>query len=241
MEALTTNQVAVMCGVDRTTVGYWVRTGKIQAIRSGKHYQIPVNDLRLFLESSGQTVPEALSLQSNQCLDFPTIQPCWEFFKASQIEGRCAACAAFKNALEPCFTRRRIGSGCCEVKCMDCEYYRKYYLPRMKFVHQIDMPALISKGLYVWGANYPFESMRGFEMGQSIGAGVESIVHRDSMEMVISFAKRRTLGDRCLPTHYSADVRTKENGKIAVQVSVAPLNEPIGTFLAIFDPVEVKP
>lgn len=130
---------------------------------------------------------------------------------------------------------------CCVDTCIKCEYYRKYYLPRMRFMHQINLPAAIYKGLYVWGANYSFESLCGLEIGAFIGAGIESIVHQDSMEMVISFAKRRSLGDRSLPSYYDAYVKTKNDGKIAVQLSVSSLNEPQGTFLAIFNPIKAKP
>jgi excisionase family DNA binding protein len=241
VEALTTAQVADLCGVDRTTVGYWVRTGKIQARRAGKSYQIQVSDLRLFLESSGLSIPEELGRQNHQRLDFPTVQPCWDYFTATHEQGRCETCVVYMNKVEPCFTCREIGAGCCAVNCASCEYYRKFYHSRIRFVHQIQSPAAVYKGLYIWGGNDAYESLLGFAMGQSIGAGIERVVHGDNMEMIISFAKRRALGDPCIPKYYQAEVKTKDKGKIAVQVLVTSLNEPAGTFLAIFDPLEVKP
>ncbi|MDA8141798.1 MAG: helix-turn-helix domain-containing protein [Desulfobacteraceae bacterium] len=237
MQALTTNQVADLCGVNRTTVGYWVRTGKIQARRSGKLYFIHENDLRLFLESSGQAIPPELARRSHQISDFPTVQPCWDFFKTNIADGRCDDCAASKNSAEPCFTYREGGVDCRDAKCLDCEYYRKYYLPRIKFVYQINLPAAVYRGTTIWGANSLFEALRGFDRGEVIGLGIERVVHQDSMEMAISNAKRRTMGDRSVPKHYQMDIRTREGDKTAVHLLVTPLNEPWGTFLAIFHPM----
>lgn len=121
---------------------------------------------------------------------------------------------------------------------MECEYYHKFYLSRIKFIHQIGMPAAIFKGLFVWGANRPSEALFGFNIGEAIGLGIERVVHPDSMEMVISYAKRRAMGDRSLPTKYSASIRTQNNEKKTVQLLVTPLNEPKGTFLVLFDSVQ---
>ena len=233
LEALTTNQVADICGVNRTTVGYWVRSGKVHAQRIGKLYKIPIADLRLYLESIGKTIPAALSQESNQLLDFPTIKTCRDFFESNHIDGRCSGCTISIDN-EPCFTYREVGSACCVGRCMECGYYNKYYLSRIKFVHQIGMPAAVFKGLFIWGANPPFEKLHGFKIGEAIGAGIERVVHPDSMEMVISYAKRRTMGDKLIPNSYRANIKTK-NGKITVQLLVTPLNEPKGTFLVLFD------
>jgi excisionase family DNA binding protein/PAS domain S-box-containing protein len=236
LEALTTHQVADICGVNRTTVGYWVRTGKIQAQRTGKLYKIPIADLRLYLESIGKAIPEALSQEDNQHLDFPTIRTCWDFFEKNRAEGRCKRCAIFKNN-EPCFTYREVGSACCTGICIACEYYEKYYRSRIRFIHQIGLPAAIIKGLFIWGGNRPSEELFGFELGEAIGLGIERVVHPDSLEMVISFAKRRTMGDQSTPNYYRAKIKTKNNEKKTVQLLVTPLDEPKGTFLVLFDPL----
>jgi excisionase family DNA binding protein/PAS domain S-box-containing protein len=236
LDALTTHQVADICGVNRTTVGYWVRTGKIQAQRIGKLYKIPTSDLRLYLESIGKPIPEALLQRRNQHIDFPTIRACWDFFETNRTEGRCSGCSIPKNN-EPCFTFREVGSACCVGRCMECDYYHKYYLSRIKFIHQIGIPAAIFRGLFVWGANRPSEKLFGYKKGEAIGLGIERIVHPDSMEMVISYAKRRTMGDRSIPNNYRARIKTKKNEKKTVQLLVTPLIEPQGTFLVLFDTV----
>jgi excisionase family DNA binding protein len=57
---ITVNQAASYCDVNRTTVGYWNRSGKLAANRIGKKYAIPVEGLCFYLQSTGQNIPEAL-------------------------------------------------------------------------------------------------------------------------------------------------------------------------------------
>ena len=57
---ITVNQAASFCDVDRTTVGYWIRSGKLAANRIGKKYAIPVEELCFYLQSTGQNIPDAL-------------------------------------------------------------------------------------------------------------------------------------------------------------------------------------
>ena len=59
-KALSVSQAAVLCSVGRTTVGYWIRSKKLRANRVGRNYSIPVQDLLVFLKSTGQQIPPAL-------------------------------------------------------------------------------------------------------------------------------------------------------------------------------------
>ena len=239
MKAFTSKQVAELCGVDRTTVGNWVRTGKLRAQRSGNKYLFPANDLRLFLESIGQAIPTALTQNGGYCLDFPTMQTCWDYYAKNGTQGWCQTCFVRKNHIEPCFVFHEPGSTYCAQTCATCEYYRKYYFPRIKFIHQINLPAAVFKNLYIWGANHSFEALYGFKAGQAIGVGTESIMHSDSVERAVLYGKRRTLGDRTIPNHYEANLRIRGECKIAVRVYVSSLNEPEGSFLVIFDPLAI--
>jgi hypothetical protein len=60
------------------------------------------------------------------------------------------------------------------------------------------------------------------------------------MEMVISFAKRRSLGHRQFPKHYETNFKTKAKERIKVFLSIVPLIEPSGTFLVIVDPLTTQ-
>ena len=233
---LTTSQVAKICKVDRTTVGYWIRTAKIKARRKGKKYLIAVNDLRLFLESQGQPIPKELFQGSSQDSIFHDIQPCWRSIQTEEARSRCIQCPVYERGIEPCFTFQADSTTCSPDRCLDCGFYRNFVYPRIKFVHQIDMPAAVYKDLFFWGANSRFESLCDLKKGQAIGYGLEHLVHPDSMEMVISFAKRRSLGHRQIPKHYETNFKTEEKGRIKVFLSIVPLIEPPGTFLVIVDP-----
>jgi excisionase family DNA binding protein len=59
-KTLPVSQAAALCGVGRTTVGYWIRSKKLRANRVGRNYSIPVQDLLYFLKSSGQKIPSEL-------------------------------------------------------------------------------------------------------------------------------------------------------------------------------------
>jgi excisionase family DNA binding protein len=233
---LTTSQVAKICNVDRTTVGYWIRTAKISAKRAGKKYLIAVDDLRLFLESQGQMIPKELFEGNCQDPIFPDSQPCWRLVQTKAAGTRCEQCPVYKRGIEPCFTYQASGTTCSAHRCPDCEFYRNYVHPRIKFIHQIKMPAAVYKDLFIWGANSCFESLCDLKKGQAIGYGIEQLVHPDSMEMVISFAKRRSLGHQQIPKHYETNFKTKKNERKKVFLSIVPLIEPQRTFLMVVEP-----
>jgi len=40
-QTLSVSQAAALCGVNRNTIGAWIRSGKIRAARIGRNYAIP--------------------------------------------------------------------------------------------------------------------------------------------------------------------------------------------------------
>jgi len=49
MELYSTGKVAKMLGVHRVTINRWIRDGKIRAVRIGKEYRIPEDEVRRLL------------------------------------------------------------------------------------------------------------------------------------------------------------------------------------------------
>ncbi|MBW2631892.1 MAG: hypothetical protein JRC90_09055 [Deltaproteobacteria bacterium] len=66
--------------------------------------------------------------------------------------------------------------------------------------------------------------------------GIESVVHPDSLETVISAAKKRTLGDPEVLRTYIIFLKNNQNGNLRVCVSLYPLGKPSGTFLVLAEP-----
>ena len=50
-KSISVSEAAALCGVGRTTVGYWIRSKKLHAMRVGRNYSIPIDDLLFFLKS----------------------------------------------------------------------------------------------------------------------------------------------------------------------------------------------
>ena len=148
---LSVSQVASLCGVGHSTVGYWIRTNRLRAFRIGKQYLIPVEELVLYLKSKGQEIPDELVELNAQLADTITFTNCWQYFMGTADRHDCDQCFVFKKRLKPCFTSKRIASFECSSACLDCGYYMKTYLPSIKFIHRISCPAAISKNLPMGG------------------------------------------------------------------------------------------
>jgi excisionase family DNA binding protein len=152
-ETLSVTQAAVLCGVGRTTVGYWIRSKKLRAGRTGKKYQIPVQDLLYFLKAEGQEIPVQLEKQNLNQPVFRTFQNCWRHFQDHSHGLNCEQCIVFKNRLQICFSARNSGKLSCLGHCETCSYYQDTYYPRLQFIHQFDTPAAVVKDLYFWAGN----------------------------------------------------------------------------------------
>ncbi len=230
-------QVADGCGVGRSTVGYWIRSGKLRADRLGRDYVVPEQDLLCFLSESGKRLPEWLQGGLRARSAFPSYRFCWEF--RSEEDGNasdCSGCMVQRKQMRACFAGRRHVVPGREIHCHRCPYYMDHIQARIGFVHQLAAPAAVYEDLHIWGANTPFLDLTGFSEVEVPGLGVERLFHADSLERVISNIRRRALGNPDVPTRYEVYLRRGREEKGRAEICVTPLVEPEGTFLILFYP-----
>jgi len=225
-QPLSVSQVAALCGVGHSTVGYWVRGNKLRVHRVGNQYSIPVDELVLYLKSKGQEIPDELAGVDAQLPDTRAFPNCWQYFRGTADRYECDNCFVLKNRLEICFTGKKTGSTQCPTDCPDCKYYIETYLPRIQLIHQISSPAAISKGFYLWGGNSPWAELCGVDERDLPGMGIEQIFLPDSLPMIIAGIKKRSLGDPSMTRSYRVFFKNDEKGKIAVQISLYGLDDP---------------
>ncbi len=219
---LSVTEAARICGVGRTTVGYWVRTNKIRGNRKGRNYKIPIEDLVLYLRAIGQEVPaELLEIFDEQPV-FKSFQNCWEFWSETKHGKKCPDCAVFKNKINDCFTTGKEG-------CPDCRYFQEHILPKISFVHQHNQPAAIVKNLSFWIGNSAFAKLCGLKTNDLIGIGFEKVFHPDSLAFVMTDFKKREYDNPNVNNSYKVFL----NNKTETQISIHSLNEPDGTFLIL--------
>jgi PAS domain S-box-containing protein len=108
------------------------------------------------------------------------------------------------------------------------------------FIHQIDKPVAVHKGLYLWSGNQSWADLLGVDVHELIGAGIEEFIHPDSLRMFISHDKRRHHGDPSVPDRYQAFLSDKNGRKIGVCLSVSPLIRPSGTWLVVAEMRELN-
>jgi len=233
---LSVSQVASLCGVGHSTVGYWIRANRLRAFRVGKQYSIPVEELVLYLKSKGQEIPDELAGVDSLAPDSRAFQNCWQYFDGAPEAHDCNNCVVFKNRVETCFTGIETGSLGCPTNCPDCNYYVETYLPKIQFIRQISSPAAIAKGLYLWSGNNPWAELCGVDEKDLPGMGIEHVFHPDSLPMIIAGIKKRTLGDPSVTKSYRTFFKNDEEGKIAVRISVYGLNTPAEALLILAEP-----
>ena len=235
-ETLSVTQVASMCGVGRTTIGYWIRSKKLRASRVGRNYSIPIEELLFFLKSTGQEIPHKLAEENLRGPFFRSFQNCWLYWQGTAYGRNCKDCVTFKNNLNVCFNARDRVSPGCSMECYECQYYQEIYLPRIQFIHQINLPAAVYMDFYLWGGNRKWAQLCGVQEKDLIGMGIECVVHPDSLETMISEVKRRVMGNPEIPITHAIFLKNKQNGKLRVRNSVYPLADPAGTFLSLVEP-----
>jgi hypothetical protein len=118
---------------------------------------------------------------------------------------------------------------------MPCAYYADHYLPRINFIQQLRPPAIIYKGLYIWGGNKAFLELCSLKESELPGMGMEKIFHPESLQTVISSIRKRAIGDPNVPVHYSVFLSAGENGRLKTDIAVYPLWEPDGTHLLLVE------
>jgi excisionase family DNA binding protein len=232
-KCLSVTQAAVLCGVGRTTVGYWIRSNKLPASRKGKKYEIPIQDLLYFLRAEGHNIPVELANENLNGPVFRTFQHCWQYYRGSSHGLNCHLCIVSQRKLQVCFSACNSGALGCSKPCQTCRYYQETYYPRLQFIHQFDMPAAVVKDLYFWAGNLKMANLCEVEEKDLVGMGVEKIVHPNSLEQVISGAKRKALGDPGAQTHCGIYIKSSRLDKIKTRLSVFLLKEPPGAFLIL--------
>ena len=232
-ESLSVQQVAALCGVNRNTVGYWCRSGKIRARRVGNRYAIPMKDLRFYLESTGRNLPEGLYSEDPQARIFKTIQSCWDYFRETPHGNGCENCRVFQKRLTTCFIARGLWTSERPKDCYECEYFRDIYLPRIQMIHQIAIPAFIYKDFHFWGGNKRGAELCGLEDREILGKGVEELVHRDSLEFLLSEFRMQDLKDPEFSGTFPIFFKNKNQRRIKVEASFCPLYDPERTWLVL--------
>ena len=235
-KSISVSEAAALCGVGRTTVGYWIRSKKLHAMRVGRNYSIPIDDLLFFLKTNGQEIPSILCERNCGGPIFKSFQNCWQYWKGSEHGQKCQGCIAFKNQLQACFTVKESGlQGCSD--CSTCRYYIDTYLHRIQFVHQIGLPAAVFKDLYLWGGNSLCADICSVQQKDLIGMGIEKIVHANSLPKVIESIRKLALGEPEIKKDCIITIRDDRNIPREIRLSVYPLREPGMAFLVLGVPL----
>ncbi|MFH1892810.1 MAG: helix-turn-helix domain-containing protein [Candidatus Zixiibacteriota bacterium] len=120
---LSTGQAAGICSVTPDTVLKWIRSGRIQAVRTpGGHHRIPHEALLEFLRSDRNQDRDDYSAK---------FQYCWEFnSKTGEIPEDCLNCVVYKSKTLRCYEMSELPPEIgharlfCQGTCQDCDYYR---------------------------------------------------------------------------------------------------------------------
>jgi excisionase family DNA binding protein len=233
-KAISVPEAAASIGVTRSTVNYWIKTKKLHARRTGRNYSIPVKELCLFLKSTGREVPAELESDDLSPV-FKAYRHCWNYWKGSDHGNGCGGCVVSDNQIEVCFTAKDSKRLHCSTKCHACDHYQNIYLPKIQFIHQIDYPAAICRGLLFWGVNSGFAEICQVPQKDFPGEGLEYVIDQESLGSVIADIKKLELGES-VPSADRLLLRNKTGGRLAASVSFFPLNEPPETFLMLARP-----
>jgi len=232
-QILTVTQVAAMCGVNRNTVGLWIRSRKLHAVRKGRNYSIPASELIFFLKSTGREIPPQLADATELAPYFRPVQKCWDYFQSQEHLNGCRECAVFKNQLDACFVGKDSSSTFCQGQCADCRYFQETYLPRIQVAHQMAVPAAVYKDFYFWGGNKLWARAIGRAERELIGLGIENVFHPESLGVVMASFKKWALGDLSVPRTDTVYLVNSRREKVAMTLSAYPLAEPVGAWLLL--------
>jgi excisionase family DNA binding protein len=230
-KTLSVTQAAALCDVGRTTVGYWIRSKKLAAVRRGKKYEIPVQNLLYFLKANGQKIPAQLENENLNGPVFRTFQNCWQYYQDQSHGLNCPQCIVYKNRLPVCFSARDDGKVNCTQGCQKCCYYLEAYHPRVQFIHQFEIPAAVIKDLNFWAGNPAMADLCKVHQEKLVGLGIEKIIHSRSLEQVISCAKRKALGDPGSQSECRIYLKNHQADGLQIKCSVFVLKQPPGAFL----------
>jgi len=233
-KTISVPKAAELVGVTRSAVNSWIKDNKLHAKRSGRNYSVPVKELFLFLKYTGRKIPPELESEDLNPI-FKTHQHCWDYWKNSDHGNNCDGCVVSDIQLETCFTAKNSSRLYCSVSCNECSYYHDIYLPRIQFIHQIDYPVAVFKGLFFWGANRRWSKICQFPEKDFPGMGIEQVIDQYSLSLVISDIKKLELGE-AVQSAKRVLLKIESEEKVEFIVSLLPLNEPPGTFLMMAIP-----
>jgi excisionase family DNA binding protein len=237
-KSVSVSDAAAIIGITRSTVNNWINSKKLYAKRTGRNYSVPVKDLVLFLKSTGSKIPSELENEDLSPV-FKAHRHCWDYWKDSGHGDGCDNCVITEHKIEICFTAKDSSKLHCSTKCSECDYYKDIYLPRIQFINQINYPAAVSKGLFIWGVNSRWSKIYKAPQKDFPGTGVEGIIDQDSLGLIISCIKKLELGEPIQPTN-QVFLKTDSEGKLPAIISIYSLNEPSGTFLMLANPQNTK-
>lgn len=239
-KALSVSKIAELCGVGRSTIGYWIRSKKLKANRIGKKYFIPIDELICFLESSGFSIPENLPPITADHTALRSYPKCWNYWEGSVHGQGCKECLVFETDVDICFMAKCSDCLQCPKQCYECDYYLKFYLPKIEFTSQIALPAMTYKKFVILGGNSKMVELSGIPKNDLVGMGVENIIHQESLETVIQLSKKRALMDPKAEIFNTVFLKTKHHQKLGVKFSLYPLNDPRDSFLVVAEAIATK-
>ena len=229
---VSVTQAAVICGVGRTTIGYWIRSGKIRATRVGHNYAIPAGELIYYLKSAGQRIPKELLKFESDYRFFRPVYQCWEYHSDSVHGKQCKDCLVFERQISPCFAARESVGANCNESCTDCIFYADIFLPRLQLVHQFEQPAAVIKDLDIWAGNSALAELCGLKVSDLIGVGIEKIFHSESLTFIISEFKRLGLNGLADTKDYTVKLKGKKKA-LDFRISMHPMTEPPRAFVML--------
>ncbi len=235
IKTISVNDTASLCGVGRSTVTYWIREKRLQAIKPGKNYLINKDDLRYFLKSKDKAIPSELLKDKEPSSIFKPLKPCWEHWENCACGQDCENCTIYVNNIDVCFITKENKPADCDGLCLECRYYQEFYLPRIQFIHQIEFPAAVIKDLYFWAGNFQWAKLCQVPEGSIPGMGIEQLFCPESLAMTISAIKQARLGNP-FPNAYNAFFKNMNPGNAEVNLFLFPINHVADMFLLLGKP-----
>lgn len=233
---LSVTEAAKTCRVSQGTVKYWIRTGKLPAVRQGRGYHVPRADLNHFLRTQGRDIPPELAGDDPPGVTgFRPFQSCSQYWKARLGDDNCRQCPISANPSAACFAMRVQRRQCHGQRCChDCAYYQEFFSPRIGFVHQMRVPAAVAMDLFLVGGNGPLADLIGLNVRDLAGMGVERLFDSQGLAGVLEGIRNRPLaGDRII--HVTTRLLTVAGLSLPVRLSESALNAPPDAFLMVFD------
>jgi len=108
-------------------------------------------------------------------------------------------CVVSDNQMEICFTAKNSSRSYYSTSCHERGYCQDIYLPRIRFILQIEFPAEVGKGLLSWGVNSRWSKIRQVSQNDFPGTGIEHVIDQESLGAVISDIKKLEFRRICAP------------------------------------------